>query len=507
MAEIPQPPNTVLTLIPEPGIKRDGTNLDSDNCSDGQWVRFQRGRAKKIGGFRMIMNGLTAGSTKVMTWANLGLTSIFNMSSSKIEAVQVNSDLVGAYVIDRTPSGFVTNSNNLWSADTQYDDAAGSQNTIIVAHCSNSLSNIDDSTTSKPYWALADGSSLFAQIADAPAVSGGVFCIPPYTCAFGSNGDFHWSDANQPQVWEGSTNPGDAGGDRITGSKIVRGIPLQAGRPAAILWSLDSVIRMEYVGGSQIFQFSTISTKSSILSQNSIIEYDGMFFWIGMDRFMYFDTSVNELPNNMNLNWFFNNLNYAYRQKVWAMKNTRFGEIWWFFPKGDSTECNHAVIFNVREKTWYDCELSRCSGIYSTLLRYPVMMTADGGLFQHEFGYDSIIGDAQSPIRSFYTTQNFGFPTGGVGTSLQGSNNWTRLTRIEPDFLQSGNLEISVLSQEFARGPITIAESFTFTETDERIDMRVQARHIQIKYESNTVGGFYESGRTIIHTELGDVRN
>lgn len=504
---MPDQLNPVYTLQPEPGIKRDGTALDSENCSDGQWVRFQRGRAKKIGGYRRITNGLANGCNLVLTWANLGLTSILAMSTSKIESVQVDSNLVGTSTVDRTPSGFTSNANNLWSADTQYDDAVGSQNTIIVAHCSQSLSNIDDTTTSKPYWALANDTSQFAAITDGPSVSGGVFCLPPYTCAYGSDGDFHWSDANQPQIWSGSTTPGDAGSDRITGAKIVKGLPLRAGRLAAIIWSLDAVLRMDYVGGSKIFEFSHISTKSSVLSQNSIIEYDGVYFWIGMDRFMYFDTMVNELPNNINLNWFFGNLNYSQRQKVFATKNTRFGEIWWHFPSGDSTVCDKAIIFNVREKTWYDCTLTRSAGTYSSLLRYPVMANSTGELYQHEYGWDAVVGDSQLPIQSYYTTQNFGYPTGGVGTSPQGATNWTRLVRVEPDFLQSGDLRLSVLSQEFARGATTTAGTFVFTDTDERIDMRIQARHIQLKIESNSLGGYYEAGRILIHTELGDVRN
>lgn len=498
---------TVYTLIPEPGIKRDGTNLDADNCSDGQWVRFQRGRAKKIGGFRRITSGLANTCNKVITWSSLGLTSIFAMSTSKIQSVQVDANLVGSGVYDRTPAGFATATTNQWSADTQYDDAVGSQNTIIVAHCAQTLANIDDTTTSKPYWALADGSTLFQSITDAPAVSGGIFCLPPYTCAFGSNGDFHWSDINLPQTWEGSTVPGDAGGDRITGSKIVKGLPLNAGRLAGLLWSLDSVLRMDYVGGQAIWSFSTITTKSSVLSSNSIVEYDGMYYWIGMDRFLYFDSAVHELPNDMNRNWFFDNLNYAQRQKVWAEKNTRFGEIWWHFPYGDSTVCNQVIIFNVREKSWYDTSLTRSAGMYSALLRYPVMANETGELYQHEFGWDAIVGDAQDAIQSYYTTQNFGLPTGGVGTAQQGPTNWSRLTRVEPDHLQEGNLTMTVLTQEFAQSPVVESDAHNIAPDTERVDLRVQGRHLQLKFSSQSVGGHFEAGRVIIHTELGDVRN
>jgi len=37
-----------------PGIKRDGTKFEGDQYVDGQWVRFQRGLPRKIGGYRAI---------------------------------------------------------------------------------------------------------------------------------------------------------------------------------------------------------------------------------------------------------------------------------------------------------------------------------------------------------------------------------------------------------------------------------------------------------------------
>ena len=43
----------------KPGIQRDGTNLDANFFNDGQHVRFQRGRPRKIGGYRAIVSTLT----------------------------------------------------------------------------------------------------------------------------------------------------------------------------------------------------------------------------------------------------------------------------------------------------------------------------------------------------------------------------------------------------------------------------------------------------------------
>jgi hypothetical protein len=85
---------------------------------------------------------------------------------------------------------------------------------------------------------------------------------------------------------------------------------------------------------------------------------------------------VKEIPNVMNQNWFFDNLNYSQRQKVWASKVPRFGEIWWFYPRGNATECNDAIIYNVRENTWYDAGSAlgarRSAGYFSEVFHYPI---------------------------------------------------------------------------------------------------------------------------------------
>ena len=351
-----------------PGIKRDGTNLDGDNFMDGQWVRFNRGRPKKMFGYQEASSPVQGPIRGLLVWSRNNFNGITCASQSAITQVNVDSKGGSGTTYDRTPVGMPV-LDGCWTLDTMYDDAAGSQNTIIVAHRNNSLNQIDDLTDCPVYFGVANETTPFTPISGL-TVSGGVVCVSPYLVYYGSDGFVGWSDVNQPQT----LNSGDAGYDRVTGSKVVKGLPLRSGNgPAAILWSLDSVIRMEYIGGNAVFRFSTLSTQSSILSQNSVIEYDGDYFWVGVDRFLvYTGGKVQELQNQMNKNWFFDNLNYSQRQKVWATKVPRFGEIIWFFPYGEATECNRAIVFNILEKTWYDFELSRTAGFYSQVFQYPV---------------------------------------------------------------------------------------------------------------------------------------
>ena len=565
-----------------PGIKRDGTNLDGDNFMGGQWVRFNRGRPKKMAGFQEAQASIPGPIRSVLVWSRGQFNGITCASKSAITQANVDPNGGSGTTYDRTPVGMTT-MDGCWTLDTMYDDAAGSQNTIVLAHRNNALAQIDELTDYPVYFGVANDTAPLTVITGLN-VSGGIVCVSPYLIYYGSDGLVGWSDVNQPQT----LNSGDAGFDRVTGSKVVKGLPLRSGNgPAAILWSLDSVIRMEYVGGNAVFRFSTLSTQSSILAQNSVIEYDGDYFWVGIDRFLvYSGGKVQELPNQMNKNWFFDNLNYGQRQKVWVTKVPRFGEIIWFFPFGDATECNRAVVYNVNEKTWYDFELSRSAGYYSQVFQYPVwagdstrrkdrvllsgvtgsfvngdiitsstssvtyvvdsvaalpeviLRPSNGrreaplqvgevltnnsragsatvisrsevaSVYIHEKGLNSITELGEQAIDSYFETSDFGFPTGGAQqNNIEGLNRWTRLIRVEPDFKQTGSMEVRVISREFAQQPDTVSEPFTFGPDSGKIDMRKQGRQIRLRFTSNTLNGDYEMGRVILHTEQGDVRS
>jgi len=400
-----------------------------------------------------------------------------------------------------------------------------------------------------------------------------------------------FSVPNTPNDFTGS----GSGNAYITGQKIVKAMPLRGGpgnSPSGLFWSADSLIRGTYVGGTPIFQFDTISTQSSILASNSVIEYDGIFYWIGTDRFLMFNGVVREVENNMNLNFFFDNLNYAQRQKVFAYKVPRFGEIWWCFPFGDSTEPNHAVIYNVRENTWYDTELPNdgrgaglfpavfskplLSGVapqeaqafsvtvtaagtgyvvgntlavvggiglitteltvstvngtggvtgvtitnagqYSTAPTNPVSVTGGAGsaatftitydnpykFWVHETGTDEIDGLTLNPIQSFFETADLSLPvTAQVNKSLQ-------VLMLEPDFVQSGDMTVSVRGRANARAPEVNGVTMTFPETpqtpqEQVVFLKTQRRELRFRFESNAIGGDYQAGLILAHVQPGD---
>lgn len=366
----------IVQISSKPGIKRDGTKFEGDQYVDGQWVRFQRGLPRKIGGYRSINKFLRGLPRALAEYTQDLQTYVHAGSADRLERFFIDATFNTSVITDRTPSsGFTADDANMWQFATAYDTTNGNQ---IVAQVAPNLNCICNSSGGDLFVGNLLGTSVLTQVTTVPAnfsVTGGVVSLPPYTFAFGNDGYAAWSVPNKPNDFTGS----GAGNAFITGQKIVKAMPLRGGpgnSPSGLFWSADSLIRGTYVGGGPVFQFDTISAQSSILSANSVIEYDGIFYWIGTDRFLSFNGVVREVENNLNINFFFDNLNYAQRQKVFAYKVPRFGEIWWCFPFGDSIEPNHAVIYNVRENTWYDTELpngGRGAGLFPAVFSKPLL--------------------------------------------------------------------------------------------------------------------------------------
>ena len=600
----------VITINTQPGIRRDGTTLDGDQYSDGVWVRFQRGRPRKMAGYRRISNQIYGPTRGMFVDSANGINNIFTSYASGLQVIGVDNSGVGSGVSDFTFTGpvatlgtivggsaytngtyndvtltggtgtgakativvsggavttvtitaagtgytvgdsltapaasiggtgsgfsvpiatitavFTASALNLYQFDASYDSGGG-VNQLLV-HPGQNLAEIDSTTNTNVLYGPITGTVLTA-LRDVSGtsptgsliqVSGGVVALHPYIFVYGNAGLIKNNSAGNPLDW----NSADANETNVATGKIVKGLPVRGGTnaPSGLFWSLDSLIRVSYLGGTgsppQFWRYDIITSQSSILSSSSVIEYDGIYYWCGVDRFLMYNGVVQEIPNDMNQNWFFDNLNYAQRQKVWAWKVPRFGEIWWFYPRGTATECTDAIIYNVREKTWYDAGQAigaqRSSGYFSNVFRFPVAGgTEDVGggfikLWEHEIGVDVVDGASTSAIQSSFTTHDLSLVTGNPAQETPiGDNFWTHLERVEPDFVQTGDMNCYIIGRPYAQAADVTSAPYTFSSTTTKIDMREQRREIRIEFESNVIGGNYQMGRILLSVDAGDVR-
>jgi hypothetical protein len=143
----------------------------------------------------------------------------------------------------------------------------------------------------------------------------------------------------------------------MSSSKIVKGVPTRGGTnsPSGLFWATDSLIRVSFTGTAPLYwRYDIVSSQISVMSSSCFVEMEGTLFWMGVDRFYQYNGNVSVLANDKNVNWLFDNLNFEQRQKVWATKVPRYNEIWFFYPRGTATECTDAIIYNVKDKIWYD---------------------------------------------------------------------------------------------------------------------------------------------------------
>lgn len=371
-------PDQLFELNSQPGVRRDGTALDSSYYNDGVWVRWQRQRPMKMGGYRSMSTLANAPIRALMVDSRNGINSVHAFSPWGIQRLQFSPSGAGGNLDDRTPANFIPDDRLTWTHGVMTSSTGGSYSALLAAS-SPDLLMIDNDEAGNVYSGnVADSSVLVPVLTNTGPlqVSGGITVLQPFAVAFGSNGLIKNSRENDfsPAGWDPTTAGTFANEANVAGTKFIAGAPVRGGSqaPAGLFWAIDALVRMSFVGPPNMWQYDTLSQPTSILSKKGIVEHDGKFFWPGTDRFLFYNGVVQELPNQMNSNWFFENINFANRNKVWGTKIPRWGEIWWFYPRGESTECDYAVIFNYLENTWYDAKKERSAGGQVQLFPYPI---------------------------------------------------------------------------------------------------------------------------------------
>lgn len=508
----------LFPLNPRPGIQRDGTAFSTDRWTDGQWMRFYRGKPRTMEGYRQLITipNVPRGTIIVPNSPN------FNVYIADNQEVNSNTGLK-YFVMDgsgnvlsglnnRTPNLFQNNSNNDWSFDIMFD--SNSKASTLLSYAGQNLASIDNPIETPIYY--GDALATTPLVPTGLTTAGGIVVLHPYLFIFNNDGEISWTPANDFTTIL-NTN-------RASSSKIVYGARTRGGAnsPAGLFWALDSLIRATFTGPTpDFYTFDTISDDISILSNKSVVEYNGKYYWVGLDTFYVYNGVVNELPNDTNLAFFFENLNYDQRQKVWGTKVSKWGEIWWFFPLGpNATECNHAIIHNVREGIFYDTPVSRSCGDFDNKFQYPIWAdnVASGGnysIWQHGYGNDQNANGVITPITKYIESSDISFcafpPAGG----FTGLDKQVKLDRTEPDFkgypdvngnLQTQNITLVANGRDYAQSPVVPSDTFTFDNTTKKIDIRYQARLMTLRFTSSVVNGFFEMGQILLNLIVGDGR-
>jgi len=294
-----------------------------------------------------------------------------------------------------------------------------------------------------------------------------------------------WADTESLTNWTPAIT--NASGDlRLSsGNHIVTAVRL---KEEILVFTDGNIFSMQYIGAPDIFGIQPNSDNISIISANATAVASGAVFWMGTDKFYFYNGRAETLPCTL-LDYIFNDINRTQADQIFAGTNEGFSEIWWFYCSAGSDTIDRYVIFNYDEKLWYYGTMNRSAWLDSPLKDYP--LAANGGMiYLHENGVDD---DRTGAINAWLESSDFDIGDG---------EEFMFVRRIIPDVTFDGSSAANpainmVLTPRNSPGaPYKSSSSTSITRTatvpvdqfTEYKAVRLRGRQMRLRIESTDVG-------------------
>jgi len=555
----------MFPIIYKPGILMDGSHFQGSYCTRGQWVRFFRGQPQNIGG---MINYVIyqQGIPQILTPNSIPTNALIYYDSKGDKHILLGiSPTYGpglSSVIDVTYTSTGSQTNTYSSAYTNPTNTL-TQFVVVISIINSFPTQMILCLGMKNYTDINSNEAISTILAKKDTggffqvnfpdfvlqeATGGMLYAGSRLFYYGNNGLVRWSSIAQAKSGQQTSlqKPflffADKYSINISTDKVIYGAEWRGGSntPTIIFWTLGSVVLISNTTGSNnqviddpddlSFSRKVLSRDSSILSSNSVVEYDGIFYWPGTQRFFVFNGVVLPLENNLNRQTFFDSLDMSKRQKVFGVKNVSRDEIWWFYPekgKDANVGCTRAVIYNVVDNTWYDTGIERAAGYFDntggnmyTVGKNLSPYEGDNNsyVWEHEVGNDQVnlykdVDQQVKAIPSFFTTPIISYATFNPQKQVAGIDYNIAIERIEPNIVGTKKIKmtVSIHTYEYpASTPVTTTYNLT-TDGEENtvrpaINERVQGRNINFTFKSEGIGSGYQMGTSFVLAEIDDGR-
>ena len=311
-----------------------------------------------------------------------------------------------------------------------------------------------------------------------------------------------FSDQESFTDWEARDN-NTAGELRIgTGSEIIAAVQT---KQQVIVFTDRSVSALQFIGAPFTFGLTEVSTNTSIASQNAAVAFGDDVYWMGDQSFYRYDGNVRPIPCPVE-EYVFSGMNISQRAKVTAADNSKFNEVWWFYPSASSDTNDKYVIYNYVENSWYYGDLARTAWSDNAVSNLPIAASTDGYLYFHENGLDDGSTNPPSAIKSYIESSAIDIGDG---------DQFMFLSRLLPDLTFRNSTAASPLATFTVSARDFPGDSFGQTNSGgavrsatapveqftEQLFFRLRGRSMSLKIESDNVGTQWRLG-----TPRADIR-
>jgi len=312
-----------------------------------------------------------------------------------------------------------------------------------------------------------------------------------------------WSDQEDVANWTPeATN--QAGSLRL--SKGTQIITAKQARQEVLVFTDAAVYGLQYLGAPEVWGAQLLGDNITIISPNAVTYANNVAYWMGKDKFYYYDGTVKTLPCTVR-SYVFDDINKQQFNQVVCGTNEQFDEIWWFYPAAGSNQNDRYVIFNYIENAWYYGTLSRSAWLDSDLRDYPLAATYSNNLVYHEYGVDCNELGTANPITATIVSAEFDMDDG---------DRFVLLNRILPDITFQGStadtpsVAMTLLPMENSgsgyynplstggnsSNTISRVTTVPIEEFSGQVYVRIRARQMAFKVESTDLGVTWKLGAT-----------
>jgi len=272
-----------------------------------------------------------------------------------------------------------------------------------------------------------------------------------------------------------------------SGSRIVTAFRT---RQETLVFTDMSVHSLQFLGTSEVFSLQELETNISIAGPRCVAVASNVLFWMGTDKFYFYNGRVDTLPCSLR-DHVFNDINFDALPYVYAGTVESHNEIWWFYPSADSQTNDSYVTYNYKDKLWFYGKLNRSAWLDANLRQFPQAI-GENTLFDHERGVDA----DGSAMTSFITSSDFDISDG---------EKFTLVKRILPDVdftgsnIEEPRVKMTVKPRDFTGSSYRIEDDKNVIETSvgvytNQIFLRARARQIGFKITSDTLGTSWKLG-------------
>lgn len=255
-----------------------------------------------------------------------------------------------------------------------------------------------------------------------------------------------------------------------------------------------------YVGSPIVWQWSRVPSDVGCSSRDAIANVQGYgHIFVGQENFYVFNGSGLPTPIGDGVkDWFFNDLNYAYKQNIRTTVDKKQGNVWFFYPRKDSTgNPTGALIYNWKANKWgvwrgnIQAALEYITGSVSydsaTGTFDAATVNFDSPTLSASEDYPAVV-DSTNTLKTLTGasgTTNITF--GDVGSDVQ----VTQLGRVKPRFLQAPTSATLTNSFKMNSGE-TLTNGQTVSMSDSKFDLLKCSRWHRVTLQAT--GNFEISG-------------